>query len=123
VNSARDYIATIKGLIILHPQIVQWIVVREEYQGNRGLFRYRLILKDGSFLEMFELFQMTELGVKISKYSFHWQSPNGELYKRWDNAAHHKNISTYPYHIHEGAEDNILPHSPVTAEEILTIIS
>ncbi|MFQ6073523.1 MAG: DUF6516 family protein, partial [Methanosarcinales archaeon] len=35
-----------------------------------------------------------------SKYSFHWQSASDRF--RVDTAPHHKNVSTYPRHIHIG---------------------
>ena len=42
MKSASDYLAYIKALIVLNPQVVHWVVVREEAQGDLGLFRYRL---------------------------------------------------------------------------------
>ena len=60
MKDAADYLAYIKALIALNPQVVHWVVVREESQGNRGLFRYRLTLRDGGLLEMFESFQIME---------------------------------------------------------------
>ncbi len=40
------------------------------------------------------------------KFSFHWQ--RGEKIYRIDTAPHHRNIKTYPRHIHLGSEDNIV---------------
>ena len=34
------------------------------------------------------------------KYSYHWQSDNGDLISRWDNSPHHQNVSTFPHHRH-----------------------
>ena len=51
MKEAADYLAHIKALIIVNPQVVHWIVVREEAQGDMGLFRYRLTLRDGGLLE------------------------------------------------------------------------
>ncbi|GET39137.1 toxin-antitoxin system TumE family protein [Microseira wollei] len=96
MTNAGDYLAHIKAQIVLNPQVVNWTIVREEEQGNRGLLRYRLTLKDNSFLEMFEFFIVTAAGVQVTKYRFHWQSADGQLHKRWDNAAHHPEIATYP---------------------------
>jgi len=60
-------------------------VVREEAQGDMGLFRYRLTLRDGGLLEMFERFQVVEGRLRVAKYSFHCQDAAGQLRKRWDN--------------------------------------
>jgi hypothetical protein len=80
-------------------------------------------LQDNSFLEMFEFFEIQSDKVEVIKYSFHWQSEDGEFIKRWDNAAHHPEIETYPHHLHEGAEDFVLPYQPVKFEEILQIVT
>jgi hypothetical protein len=121
--SAEDYLALIKSLIALCPVVVQLNILREDAQGDRGLWRYRLTLQDESFVEMFEFFEIQSGQVKVIKYSFHWQRNDGQLIKRWDNAAHHPEIETYPHHLHDGAEDVVFAYQPVSFEEILQIIS
>ena len=123
MRDAADYLAHIKALIVVNPQVVHWTVVREEAQGNMGLFRYRLTLRDGGLLEMFERFQVVRGRTQVAKYSFHWQDAAGQLRKRWDNAAHHPEVSTHPHHVHDGGEANVLPHGPISAEEVLAIIA
>ena len=123
MKDAADYLSYIKALIVLNPQVVHWGVAREEAQGEEGLFRYRLVLRDGGVLEMFERFQVVGERVVVTKYSFHWQSSDGRLRKRWDNAAHHPEVSTHPQHVHEGEEENVLPHGPIRAEEVLAVLS
>ena len=59
----------------------------------------------------------------MTKYSFHWQDADGRLCKRWDNANHHPELRTFPNHVHDGAEDNVLPHGPVSIEEVLAVIA
>lgn len=123
MKDAADYLAYIKALIVANSQVFRWTVVREETQGDMGLFRYRLTLRDTSLLEMFERFQVVEGRVQVAKYSFHWQDAAGQLLKRWDNAAHHPELSTNPDHVHDGAEDNVRPHEPINAEEVLTLLA
>jgi hypothetical protein len=74
-------------------------------------------------LEMFELFRIVDGNVEVSKYSFHWQDKHNHLIKRWDNAAHHPEVSTHPHHVHEGDASNVVSHPPVDAEAILVIVS
>lgn len=114
---AADYLTTVKALIIANSRIYTWHVLREETQSDAGLYRFRIIWEDGSLLEMFERFEIRDDGCQVTKYSFHWQDVHGGLIKRWDNAAHHPEIATYPHHLHD--EDIILPHEPVTAATIL----
>ena len=120
---AEDYLALIKSLIALCPAVKSFSILREDSQGNKGLWRYRVTLQDDSFLEMFEFFEIQSDKVEVIKYSFHWQSDDGKFIKRWDNAAHHPEIETYPHHLHEGVEDFVLPYQPVKFEEILQSIS
>ena len=123
MKDAVDYLAHIKALIIANPQVVNWAVVREESQGDVGLLRYRLTLRGGGLLEIFERFQVVEENVEVTKYSFHWQDGAGRLVKRWDNAPHHPEISTHPHHVHTGAEDKVEPCGPMSAEEVLTLVA
>ena len=60
MKDAADYLAYIKALIVENPQVLRWTVVREEMQGDMGMLRYRLTLRDSGLLEMFELFQVVE---------------------------------------------------------------
>jgi hypothetical protein len=119
IKNADDYLAWIKSIITLCPEVVNLTIIREESQIDRGLWRYRVMLKDSSLLEMFEFFKIELDKVEIIKYSFHWQQENGEFIKRWDNAPHHPEIETYPHHVHDGAEDSVFPYLPVDIEEIL----
>jgi hypothetical protein len=123
VKDATEYLAHIKALIVLNPQVVHWTAEREEEQGDTGLFRYKLVLRDGGRIELFELFRVAQESVRVTKYSFHWQGPGGELRARWDNAPHHPQVPTHPCHVHDGSEANVLAHAPITVEEVLGIIA
>ena len=123
MNDAAEYISTIRQMIVLHPYVRYFQVVREEEQGNSGLLRFRLTLTDGGLLELSERFRVIDGEVRPLKYRFHWQDRNGQLIARWDMAPHHLALPTFPHHIHDGAEENILPHAPVSLADVLALIS
>ena len=123
MKDAADYLAHIKSLIILNPQVEHWQIVREAVEDDIGLFRYRLALRDGSLFEIFERFQIVDEKAQVSKYSFHWQGADGQLQKRWDNAAHYPEISTHPHHLHDGTEYNVIPHESMTAEKAFLTVT
>jgi len=123
VKDAAEYLAQLKASIVMTPQIIHWTAVREEDQGDAGLFRYKLVLRDGGLIELFELFKIVQKSVMVAKYSFHWQDASGGLRARWDNAPHHPEMATHPHHVHEGSEANVLPHTSITVQEVLGIIS
>lgn len=123
MKDAGDYLTYVKALIVANPQVTDWKMLREEAQDDLGLFRCRITLRDGSLLELFEHFQVVGEKLQITKYRFHWQDAAGRLVKRWDNAAHHPEISTHPHHVHDGNENNVISHGPISAEDILGIIA
>ncbi len=123
MNDAADYITYIKSILISQLPIGEWKIIREEFQGQSGLYRYRLTLDNGDLLEMFERFTVKFGQVDVSKYSFQWQGNNGVLRKRWDNAPHHPELPTHPAHVHDGADDLVLPHFPVSTVDVLKIIT
>ena len=123
MKEADDYLAYVKALIIANSQVAGWKALREEAQGDLGLFRYRITFHDGSLLEMFERFQIVNEKLLITKYRFHWQDAAGRLLKRWDNAAHHPQVSTHPHHVHDGSEENVSSYEPLSAEAVLAMIA
>lgn len=123
MKDAADYLAYIKALIVAHPQVAHCAIQREEAQGDEGLLRVRLTLRDGGLLELCERFTIASGRVRTIKYRFHWQDATGQLRKRWDNAAHHPEMPIYPDHVHEGAETNVLPHRALSAAEVLAMIA
>ncbi|MCP4402919.1 MAG: hypothetical protein GY801_37155 [bacterium] len=51
------------------------------------------------------------------KYSYHWQSTDGELRARWDNSPHHELIATFPHHKHK--PDGVSSSSERALQDIL----
>lgn len=56
----------------------------------------KLRLFDGSILWVREVY-VNDL---IEVYSYYWLRPDETMIIGWDNAPHHKNIKTYPHHMH-----------------------
>jgi hypothetical protein len=55
------------------------------------------------------------------KYSYHWQDDSEKLILRWDNADHHRRLSTFPFHQHSGS--GIEESVPLNLEKVLQFIS
>jgi len=121
--NAEHYLAWIKSVISLCSVVTRLIIIREETQIDKGLWRYRLTLTNKRFLEMFEFFSIESGQINVVKYSYHWQQEDGQLIKRWDNAAHHPEIITYPHHLHDGSEDFVVDYSHLDTQEILQIVA
>jgi hypothetical protein len=59
------------------------------------LIKLKLTLVDNSILHVNEF-----LSEETFKYSYHWQDKKEKLKVRWDNSPHHKEVSTFPHHMH-----------------------
>ena len=51
-------------------------------------------------------------------YSYHWQKEN-KLIIRWDNAPHHKELTTFPHHKHDPDPS---PSSEIEIHEVFAYI-
>ena len=123
MKDANEYLLHVRALVIANEQVLHWTLIREEAQSDKGLFRYRLALRDGGTLELFEYFRVVEGQAQVRKYSFQWQDSAGKLRRRWDNAAHHPEVPTHPHHVHDGVDENVLPHAPIDAEGVLGVVA
>jgi hypothetical protein len=74
-------------------------------------------LINGSVLFFFEFVEIQNNVPVLVKYKYQWQSPEGNLLKRWDNAPHHKEINTFPDHVHD--PDGVSPSPAMNLEWIL----
>ena len=57
--------------------------------------RVEAILRDETTLHIREYVSISE-----RMYSYHWQDTHRKTICRWDNAPHHKGLTTFPHHKH-----------------------
>ena len=67
-----------------------------EFSATEGMLRGKLLFVDGSMLEFMEYLQEENR----LKYRFHLMDNEGNMILRYDNAPHHKDISSFPHHKH-----------------------
>lgn len=78
------------GLILAVPHFEHRVIGEiEQYKATAHLV-------NGSRLHINEVWLQ---GV-LHKYAYYWLTPTGELIQGWDNAPHHRHVSTYPHHSH-----------------------
>jgi hypothetical protein len=83
--------------------------------GNTYELRVSLTLKDKSRLTVKDyLFADGK-----RKYAYHWQSENGRLLRRWDNAPHWPDLPGAPHHCHSAS--NIV--EPSSYRDLMSILS
>ncbi len=74
-----------------------------------------------TLIDSTELFIREYSDLKERNYSYHWQTKEGELICRWDNAPHYKSLKTYPHHKHQ--EDKVSENYSIELSDILEIIA
>ena len=79
-------------------------------------FKIKIGIKGGSQLFAREFYNKNE-----RHYSFHWQDVRGSLLIRWDDAPHHRHLSTFPYHKHIG--ETIVESFPISLAQVLDEIA
>jgi hypothetical protein len=97
-----------------------WIDVYEIQEYKRwsgGLYRKIKIV----FADQSVLFAREYVDEADRHYSFHRQTKEDAMIARWDNAPHHKNITTFPHHKHLDSEE-ITASDAISLKEIIEII-
>lgn len=121
-----NYLKKLDDLILAAGEIIDVEVVRRTIWDTElekiGIYRYKDYLYDGSFIELTERLVEEKDSLKRTKYRFHWQTKEGVLLKRWDNAKHHPEINTFPHHLHDGSEEDVKNHKEVSGLEILLMV-
>jgi len=99
--NSRDYYSEIESLLKDCSFIVHFSVDFDEITSEVGYLKGNLDLIDGASLHFNEYFEIQSNSPKLLKYKYHWQSSEGNLIRRWDNARHHKELKTFPHHVHD----------------------
>lgn len=100
------------------PVVSAFNVIRQEWGEEEGYIRIKCHLSNGDILEFAEYVEVLKEKVCIVTYSYHWQDLKGQLVKRWDNVGHHKEIDTFPYHLHLSTGE-VIGTTSITLNKVL----
>lgn len=119
----EEYLRKLDEFISSTPEIIDVKVIRRSI-WDTGLekvanYRYKLTMSDGSLLELTERLIEERETLSLKKYRHHWQRPDGKVRKRWDNAPHHSEIDTFPHHLHDNSENNVVRHNEINGLDVL----
>jgi len=98
--NVQDYFSDAKSQLAFSRIVKSFTVLSEFEKELEGYTRIKSVLVSGDLLEFFIYITQDEDKITVQKYSFHWQDHLGKLIRRWDNAPHHRDIETFPYHVH-----------------------
>lgn len=118
--NARDYYLSLQKAIHAAPHVLRSDLRFEEIDQQECFVRGILLLINDYELHLAE-YVITGPVFSRLKYRYHLQTPEGELISRWDNAAHHHEISTFPDHRH-GGEEGVYPSRPMDISGVLDAV-
>lgn len=119
----EEYLQELDELISVAPEVIDIKILRRSVWDTGmekiAMYRYKLTMSDASVLELTERLVEMNKTIAITKYRHHWQNEKTHILKRWDNAPHHRDIETFPHHLHEGAEDHVISHGEIYGLDVL----
>jgi hypothetical protein len=89
-----------------------------EQAGSSSRLRAQVTFVDGSTLHVRE----TVIEGAVRKYAYHWQSSDGRLLVRWDNAPDWE-VETFPHHKHIGGQQYVVASYERVLEQVLAFIA
>lgn len=105
------------------PIVRTFSVIEERIGLDYGYLRVRVELGNHDFLELAEYFVIRNDAVEIQRYRYQWMDSTQQyLKKRWDNARHHPELSNFPFHIHDGSEENVVPGIALQIVDLIVLL-
>lgn len=111
-----EYVSELKRLIDSIPFKLS-TKVNIDNRGEVALYlKGEIIFSDQSELHFKEYFIAIPVLRKLA-YSYHYQDRYKKMIFRFDNAEHHLEVKTYPYHKH--IIDAIVPSNEISLKEVI----
>ena len=100
---------------------IKWIIIEQSINfdfvsDEMGVITGKLVFIDKSILDLMEL-----VSTKEAEYRFQYMDKDKDLICRWDSAPHHKEVPTFPYHLH--TKKGIKESKKVNFVDILDIVT
>ncbi len=94
----KHHFLSVKNILNEDPFIEEIKILRENISSAEGFIQIHCKLLNGFIFNIFEYFSI-ENGVE--NYRYHLMNKENLIIGRWDNAPHHKEISTFPHHFNQ----------------------
>jgi hypothetical protein len=95
----QNYFKNIQKLLGLYHYIIEdQTLTTKTYTETSGFVAGEVCFVDESALDFIEVVD-TGKALK-NKYKYHYMNKEKEMIFRYDNAPHHKDVSTFPHHKH-----------------------
>jgi hypothetical protein len=112
----RDYFSEVEKKLeeckwLIRKKNIEFSLVSEEM----GIIKGKIVFVNNYSLDFREL-----VSAEHADYRFHFMNGNNRLIKRWDSAPHHKEITSFPFHLH--TPEGVRECDKVNLIEVIDII-
>lgn len=120
---AQTHLTETRVRLTTSPIVRAFAVVEERVGLDYGYVRARVELVNQDFLELAEYFVIHNDAVEVKRYRYQWMdSTQQALKKRWDNAQHHPELPNFPFHVHDGSEENVIPGVTLQIMDLIALL-
>jgi len=79
---------------------IAWLIKKKNIEFNlvseeMGIIKGKIVFVNSNVLDFMEL-----VSAEHTDYRFQFMNGNNRLIYRWDSAPHHKEITSFPFHLH-----------------------
>ena len=119
--TVSQYFQKVINALILCPSISHYRILRQRVSDEEGYLRVRGTLTNGEVIEGYEYVERLQGQIEVITYGFHRQSREGQLVQRWDNTPHHREVRTFPHHLHQ-ADGRVVESPPMDFLQFLSTL-
>ena len=105
------------------------LVIFHDFQKNStspstAYIKGEVLFADGTILALFQHIRISENGILITDYRYHYMNAEKNMIFRYDNAPHHDEIVSHPHHKHIANKiiTSDMLHFKDVMDEIVSII-
>lgn len=118
----QRFIDNIEKVIDAHPSVLSSTLQKQIGPDSRSVYlKGSIIFTDRSVLDISIFAVESRNTIIIDKHRYHYMDKRGHLVFRYDNAPHHRELSTFPHHKH--LPDRVVSAPAPSLQEILNEIS
>ena len=112
----RDYFSEVEKKL----EVIKWLIKKKMISFNlvseeMGIIKGKIVFVNNYALDFRELVSMGH-----TDYRFHFMNGTNSLIMRWDSAPHHKEITTFPFHLH--TPEGVMECDKVNLIEVIDIV-
>lgn len=97
-----DYLANVERVLASFPNIRSYSLRTKVYNATQGYIGGSIRFENGHSLDFVEV-KDANVASKL-RYRYHYMDKAQALIFRYDNAPHHRGLSTFPHHKHTPGE-------------------